>query len=68
MPTVIQIEKMSLKQKLQIMETLWESISHHEGEFTSPAWHEQALRETETKLAAGQEKIVDWEEAKRDLR
>lgn len=34
----------------------------------SPAWHEDALRETEQRNEAGQEQSVDWAAAKQELR
>ncbi|NLB69466.1 MAG: addiction module protein [Lentisphaerae bacterium] len=68
MLTVEEIDQMSLVQKLQVMESLWESITHHEEEYLSPAWHEQVLKETETSFANGQEVAVDWKKAKQELR
>gem|GEM_PF-1350314 len=38
------------------------------ADYESPAWHESALRETEARVAAGEEQQVDWVEAKRRLR
>lgn len=34
----------------------------------SPAWHVDALRETEQRYKAGREQSVDWDTAKRRLR
>ena len=34
----------------------------------SPAWHADALRETSERVARGEEKIFDWEQAKKKLR
>jgi hypothetical protein len=50
------------------MEAIWEDLSHAEPEIESPAWHEGVLKETEARVAAGQERIADWEMAKRELR
>jgi len=55
-------------EKLRLMEALWTDLSLVEGDFESPAWHESALRETEARVAAGEEQQVDWDEAKRRLR
>jgi len=55
-------------EKLRLMEALWVDLSRSEGEFESPTWHESALRETEQRVASGEEKAVDWEDAKRQLR
>ena len=63
-----QIEKMSRKEKLQAMEAIWADLSKPEAEVESPAWHESVLRETEVRVATGQERIADWDIAKRELR
>ncbi|HXU46104.1 MAG TPA: addiction module protein [Thermoanaerobaculia bacterium] len=34
----------------------------------SPAWHEDVLREREQSLASGEAVILDWEQAKADIR
>lgn len=52
MPVVLPLEKMSRDEKLRLMETIWADLSRDEEQFDSPAWHEQALRETE-KLEIG---------------
>ncbi len=68
MKSTIQIEQMSREEKLQTMEAIWAELSKAEVELESPAWHEGALSETEARVAAGQERIADWETAKRELR
>ncbi len=55
-------------EKLRLMEALWSDLSLEEDRFESPTWHESALRDTERRLANGQEQILDWEDAKRKLR
>ena len=68
MTNLIQIAQMSRGEKLQTMEALWEDLSKDEAEVESPAWHDEVLRETEARVAAGQEQIADWTSAKRELR
>jgi hypothetical protein len=64
----LQIEKMTREEKLRTMEALWADLSKSDAEVESPAWHKEALRETEASLAAGQVRIADWEIAKQELR
>ncbi len=59
---------MSRSEKLQMMEALWEDLSRDESTFESPAWHGEALRETEQRMAAGLEQTMDWDKAKELLR
>ncbi|MEA1928223.1 MAG: addiction module protein [Candidatus Auribacterota bacterium] len=68
MVSTLQIEKMSRTEKLQTMEAIWADLSKVETEVESPAWHNDILKETEARVAAGQERIADWETAKRELR
>lgn len=62
------LDKMSRAEKIMAMEALWQDLSRDEDALPSPEWHEEALKETERRLSAGQEEFVDWEEAKKKLR
>jgi hypothetical protein len=64
----MQLSRMSRQDKLLVMEAIWADLSADEAEVVSPKWHKDALRDTESNLAAGLEQIVDWAEAKRRLR
>ena len=59
---------MTTAEKLRLMEALWADLSRHEDELESPAWHEEVLRETERRVATSEEKPIDWEIAKKELR
>ena len=62
------IKQLSLKEKFWIMEAIWEDLSMEDELIESPAWHKEALSETENRLRAGQEQILDWKDAKEELR
>jgi hypothetical protein len=66
--SALEIQQMPRREKLQLMETLWADLSRDEVEFESPAWHADALHETSERRARGEEKILDWEQAKAKLR
>jgi hypothetical protein len=63
-----EIKQMPREEKLRLLEALWEDLSRDEADIESPAWHADALRETAGRLARGEEKVLDWEEAKTRLR
>ncbi len=63
-----EIRQLSRAEKLRLMEALWADLSRDEAELESPAWHETALKETQQRLANGQEQVLDWEQAKAELR
>jgi len=66
--SIAELQKLSSTEKLKIIEALWSDLAADEDSFVSPAWHEQALRETEAEFAAGRIEVLEWEEAKRQLR
>ena len=66
--SALEIQQMPRHEKLRLMEALWADLSRNEMELESPAWHANALRETSARVARGEEKILDWEQAKANLR
>ena len=66
--STLPIHQMSREEKLRAMEELWESLSAEGSRFESPAWHGDALDETQRRYDAGQEEPVDWSLAKQELR
>lgn len=68
MSVLEQMKALPRAEKIRLMEALWSELSLVEEELASPAWHEDALRETAARLATGEERHIDWDEAKRILR
>ena len=62
------LSEMTVAEKLQTMEALWQSLSADPAAIESPAWHEEELREREQKIESGEAKFIDWEKAKVDIR
>ena len=62
------LQEMTVAEKLQIMEAIWEDLSRNSDALDSPAWHEDVLQEREQAIAKGEGQIRDWEAAKADLR
>ena len=62
------LSKLTVAQKLALMETLWDDLSKHEKSIESPDWHEEVLRDREKAIAAGKASFSDWEEAKERIR
>ncbi len=55
-------------EKLKIIEVLWGDLAGDDGAFVSPDWHQDELRKTEAEFSAGRAEILDWEDAKKELR
>ena len=68
MKDILEIKQMSREEKLRVMEAIWEDLSSEEQSIQSPAWHKWLLQETAQRVQTGQEKILDWKEAKKELR
>lgn len=68
MEVTLPLDQMTMEEKLRVMETLWADLTRIDQQFPSPDWHEDVLKEREAKLKSGQEKPVDWEHGKKELR
>lgn len=62
------LSKLSIAQKLDLMETLWADLTHDDKNFKSPAWHETVLKDRAEAYVAGRVSVSDWEQAKRRIR
>jgi hypothetical protein len=68
MEITLPLEKMTIAEKLLVMERLWTDLTRDEERFESPAWHGDILRERATRVEQGKESFMDWETAKAQLR
>lgn len=66
--TTLPLEKMSVEEKLQAMESLWDDLCSRAGIIASPAWHEDVLAEREAMHERGDDEFEDWEDAKRNIK
>ena len=68
MASNLPLEKMSVEEKLQAMESLWDDLCSKAGAISSPAWHEDVLAERQAMLKSGEDQFEDWDAAKRNIR
>lgn len=68
MPFRLPLKDMTLKEKLEAMESLWEDLARTPEAIESPAWHKEVLDERLRDLQEGKSQFVDWETAKETLR
>ena len=59
------IQKMSVAERLQTMEALWESLQSDESGVESPEWHGEILRERKRKIENGETEFITLEELKK---
>lgn len=65
MPLTVDLQQMSIPDKLRLMEALWSDLS--KADVDSPVWHGDVLAER-ARLTGGEEVFVDWETSKAQLR
>ena len=63
----IQIEALSVAEKVQLLESVWESLCSHPGDVQSPEWHSEVLDERRRRLEDGRATISPWSDAKARL-
>ncbi len=68
MPITLSLNEMTVPEKLQVMEALWEDLSRRADAFESPEWHRDVLEDRERRIASGEASFTDWEQAKADIR
>jgi len=62
------LEKMTIEEKLRVMESIWEDLCQHANELEPPEWHGKVLDALERAIEQGEETFEDWETAKRHIR
>ncbi|TAL37081.1 MAG: hypothetical protein EPN93_06550 [Spirochaetes bacterium] len=68
MKVTIPVKEMTVADKLEAMELLWDDLSKNPDNMPSPEWHEDVLRERENAFRKGQEQPEDWSLAKKRIR
>ena len=62
--TITEISKMSVLERLQTMEALWDSLAHEPAGIKSPKWHEEILSDRKEKIESGNANFISLEELK----
>ena len=64
----LQLKDMSLNEKFMAIEMIWDDICRNSSNFPSPNWHENVLKERDLKIASGEDGLINWEIAKKQMR
>ncbi|MCI0559387.1 MAG: addiction module protein [Nitrososphaera sp.] len=67
MSVTLPLEKMSVAEKVQMMELIWDSLCREAGGIESPPWHQEILARREKALESGDDKLEDWNKAKMNI-
>jgi putative addiction module component (TIGR02574 family) len=67
MQFALPLNEMTVAEKLQAIEILWDDLSRNAGDIPSPAWHEEVLAAREKQIGEGQAKFLSWDEFREDI-
>ena len=63
-----QIERMSVTERLQAMDQLWDSLNRYSDEIPSPAWHQDVLADRKARAQSGEAEFLTLAELRSRLR
>lgn len=66
MSTVLDIDQMTLEEKLRAMKALWDDLCRKDT-VPVPQWHKDILDERERQVEEGKAEFIDWDIAKRRI-
>ena len=61
------LKQMTVEEKLQVMEAIWEDLSQRADQIKPPDWHGDVLAEREAAIARGETQFEDWETAREKI-
>lgn len=68
MTTVLEeLEKLSVPERLQLVEDLWDSIARSNASLPIPQWQKDELSRRKDRYLCNPESVLTWEQAKRDI-
>lgn len=62
------LDEMSVEEKLQAMESLWEDLCSRAASVASPTWHGDVLADREAAVSSGEDDFEDWDAAKEKIK
>ena len=63
-----QIARMSIRERLQAMEQLWDALCRESPEMASPDWHRTVLADRKARAERGESKFLTMAQLKARLR
>ena len=67
MSDVLQIDRMTLEDKLRAMEALWDGLCRQPDALAVPQWHKDLLDARERLIEQGKARFSDWETARKRI-
>ena len=63
-----QIERMSVTERLKVMDQLWDSLNRNDSEIPSPDWHKDVLADRKARAERGEAKFLTLTQLRSRLR
>jgi putative addiction module component (TIGR02574 family) len=63
----IPLSTMSVGEKVQLLEEVWDNLCQQSGDVRSPEWHAAILNERQRQIENGTMAVSSWSEAKERL-
>ncbi|MHB8092462.1 MAG: addiction module protein [Syntrophales bacterium] len=67
MGVALSVEKMSIEEKIQAMEAIWDDLSEKAESRLSAPWHKEVLNYREKGIISGEDVFIDWNNAKKKI-
>lgn len=65
--STIELSQFTLREKLQIMQSIWEDLRSHVDRFEVPQSHKDILDERRRRVESGEAKLLDWDQVKHTI-
>lgn len=65
--TTFEISQFSLREKLQIMQAIWEDLRGHVDQMVVPESHAEILDSRRRRVESGASKLLDWNQVKHTI-
>jgi len=61
------LKTMTVGEKIQLLEQVWDDLCRQSGDVRSPDWHAAVLQQRQRQIEAGTMAVSPWSEAKERL-
>ena len=67
MPFELPLNSMTVGEKIQLLEQVWDNLCLQSGDVRSPEWHAAVLQQRQKQIEDGTMTVSPWSEAKERL-
>lgn len=65
--SIAEVNKLTLREKLQFMEAIWNDLREHVDALDAPKAHRELLDSRRERVASGSASIRDWDQVKHTI-